>query len=86
MKKNMESMIVVDVKITWDFSRAFDGISIAGPVYKRVKKLPRFIPPWPFGVLVRDAIRPFPDNSVLIISPILIIGFFINYVLERLHG
>ena len=71
-----------------------------GPVFKRVKKLPRFLVPFPFGYLVEDLVRPFPDNTLLIISPILLIpfipfgtfevrvpvGFFVNEIVERLNG
>ncbi len=71
-----------------------------GPVYRPLKKFPRLLPPWPFSLLVDDPIRPFPDNTVFIVSPIVIIpftpfgifeirlpvGFMLNYVFERLHG
>ncbi len=40
-----------------------------------MKKFPRLLPPWPFGLLVRDPIRPFPTNTILIVSPILLIPF-----------
>ncbi len=69
-------------------------------MYRPIKKLPRFVPPWPLGILVRDRIRPFPDNTILIISPLILIpftpfgafelrmpfGYSLNYLSERLNG
>ena len=64
------------------------------------KKLPRLIPPYPFGITIDDPIRPFPDNSIFTLLPLVIIPFIpfgvwdgrlalawqINYLIERFNG
>ena len=72
-----------------------------GPVYHQKKKFPRFFGPFPFfGFQIRDPIRPFPANTLLILTSSLLIpftpfgvfeirlptGLFLNYFVERLNG
>lgn len=80
-----------------------------GPVYKHYyenittyekKKLPRLIPPFPFGVYTEDPVRPFPSGSVFTILLAFIVPFIpfglwefrmpvawnINYMIERFNG
>ena len=42
--------------------------------YER-KKLPRLLPPFPFGIYTRDPIRPFPTGSIFTVMPAFIIPF-----------
>merc|ERR1712029_755702 len=67
--------------------------------YER-KKLPRFLPPFPFGLYTKDPIRPFPTGSIFTVMPAFIIpfvpfgiwelrmpiGWSMNYLVERFNG
>ncbi|TRY75491.1 hypothetical protein TCAL_14555 [Tigriopus californicus] len=73
-----------------------------GPVYKpdKRKKFPRFFGPFPLGFTFRDPLRPFPEGSLFLLTPSLLIpfipfgvfeyrfpiGVFMNYIIERLNG
>lgn len=73
-----------------------------GPVYKpdKRKKFPRLFGPFPLGFTFRDPLRPFPEGSIFILTPSILIpfipfgvfeyrfpiGVFMNYVIERLNG
>ena len=61
------------------------------------EKLPRLLLPWPLSIYTKDRQRPFPDNTYLIITPMLLVpfipfglsefslpmGFEANFVVER---
>ena len=61
------------------------------------EKLPRFLLPWPLTLYTKDRQRPFPDDTYIILSPLLLVpylpfglaeftlpmGFEANYVVER---
>ena len=64
------------------------------------KKLPKLLPPFPFGLYTKDPIRPFPANSVFVLLPMVVIPFIpfgvwdgrfavawgLNYLVERFNG
>lgn len=63
-------------------------------------KLPRLLLPWPLTLYTKDRQRPFPDNTYLLFTPMLLVpfvpfgltefslpmGFEANYVVERFNG
>lgn len=65
-----------------------------------IKKLPKFIAPFPFGIYTKDPIRPFPTSSSFLLVPGVIIPFIpmgtwdvklpigwdMNYLVERFNG
>lgn len=68
-------------------------------VYEK-KKLPKLIPPFPFGFFTKDPVRPFPRGSIFTIMPAWIVPFVpfgiwelripiawdMNYIVESLNG
>ena len=65
-----------------------------------VKKLPRFLLPWPFGFFIPGPVRRLPMLTLIVLSPIFIVpfapfgmfemrlpwGWDGNYLAERLYG
>ena len=95
------SMVTIQPMVSYSHKIKYHpNVVVDGYTSYPIKKLPKFIAPFPFGIYTKDPIRPFPDRSSFLLVPGVIIPFIpmgtwdvklpigwdMNYLVERFNG